>query len=91
MITSKTIRTVTDMRRGASDLLSFVARLKQPVGILQNNKLAAYLVDPETLEALEASVEDYLDLQTVTSRLNKAKKSDFRDFEAFWKRENLPH
>lgn len=90
MITSKNIRTITDMRKSASELLDFVVRSKLPVGILKNNKLAAYLVDPETLESLEAFVEDYVDAQLVNERLIKAKNNDFRDLEEFWKRKKLP-
>lgn len=90
MITSKNIRTITDMRKGAAQLLNFVVHSKEPVGIFKNNKLAAYLVDPKTLELLEALVEDYLDLQLVTERLTKTKKADFREFEEFWRKKNLP-
>ena len=90
MITSKTTRTITDMRKSANELLDFVSRAKQPIGILKHNKLAAYLVDPETLESLEALIEDYLDLKMVAERLTKAKKSDFSEFEKFWQKENLP-
>lgn len=90
MLTSKTIRTITDMRKATNKLLHFVAQSKQPVGIFKNNKLAAYLVDPETLEMLEKFVENYLDFQMVAKRLTGTKKSDFLDFEEFWKRKNLP-
>lgn len=90
MLTSKTIRTITDMRKATNELLHFVARSKQPVGIFKNNKLAAYLVDPETLETLEKFVENYFDFQMVAKRLTRAKKNDFLDFEEFWKRKNLP-
>lgn len=88
MVTSKTIRTVTDMRKDADGLLEFVALGKKPVGIFRHNKLEAYLVDPETLEALETFVEDYLDTQLVENRLNA--KKDFRDFETFWENKKLP-
>lgn len=88
MINSKTIRTVTDMRKDADGLLELVDEEKKPIGIFRHNKLAAYLVDPETLEALEAFVEDYLDTQLVENRLNV--KKDFRDFETFWESKKLP-
>lgn len=90
MITSKNIHTITDMRKDAAGLLRFVMRTKLPVGILKNNKLAAYLVDPETLETLETFAEDYLDQKLTSERLFRGKKKDFKDFEAFWKSRNLP-
>lgn len=90
MLTSKNIRTITDMRKSTTQLLNFVARSREPVGILKHNKLAAYLVDPQTLESLETFVEDYLDLRIATSRLTKTKKTDFDDFEKFWKEKKLP-
>lgn len=91
MLTSKTIRTITDMRKAANELLRLVSRSKEPVGILKNNKLAAYLINPETLESLEAFVEDYLDQKLVAERLPKTKPGDFADFKQFWKRRDLPH
>ncbi|OGM31435.1 hypothetical protein A2630_01430 [Candidatus Woesebacteria bacterium RIFCSPHIGHO2_01_FULL_44_10] len=90
MITSQNLRTITDMRKDADGLLQMAARLRQPVGILKNNKLKAYLIDARTLEALEAFVEDYLDSKMVDERLHNAKKSDFEDFEKMWIEENLP-
>lgn len=87
MITSSNIYTITDMRKRANELLKLVARSKQPIGIFKNNKLQAYLVDPETLESLEALVEDYLDLKMVTNRLQDTQS--FRDFKTFWAENKL--
>lgn len=89
MITSKTIRTVTDMRKDADGLLELVKNEKRPIGIFRHNKLDAYLIDPQTLESLEAFVEDYLDQKLIKERV-KEKSKDFRDFKYFWKKKNLP-
>ena len=89
MIASTNIRTVTDMRRDANGLLSLASRLKQPIGILKNNKIRAYLLDPETLEGLENLVEDYLDYQMVAERVS-GKDKDFLDLEGFWQKKKLP-
>ncbi|EKD57605.1 MAG: hypothetical protein ACD_57C00215G0001 [uncultured bacterium] len=89
MLTSKNIRTITDMRTDADGLLRFVTKTKEPVGILKNNKLEAYVVDPEVLENLEVFVEDFMDREMVHERLDNSRKSDFKDFENFWKRRHL--
>ncbi|GEM_PF-4511494 len=89
MITSGNIRTVTDMRKDADGLLKFVNEEKKPIGIFRHNKLTAYLVNPQTLETLEAFVEDYLDQKLIKERI-KGKNKNFRDFEYFWKNKNLP-
>ncbi|KKR30348.1 MAG: RelB [Candidatus Woesebacteria bacterium GW2011_GWA1_39_8] len=73
------------MRKNADELLTLAARKKEPIGILKNNKLKAYLIDAETLEALERFVEDYLDSKMVEERLIKAKKSDFIKSDEFLK------
>ena len=78
------------MRKNADGLLKLAARKKEPIGILKNNKLKAYLIDAKTLEALEEFVEDYLDRRMIEERLHKAKKSDFIDFDKFWEKERLP-
>lgn len=88
MVTSKTIRTVTDMRKDADGLLEFAMAEKKPIGIFRHNKLAAYLIDPETFEKLEEFVENYSDLELAGSRLGN--KKNFRNFDEFWKKENLP-
>lgn len=90
MISSKDVRTITDMRKDADGLLRLVARYKKPIGIFKNNRLKAYLVDAETLESLETFVEDFLDRKLVSERLTKAKDNDFGDFEKFWKKYRLP-
>ena len=90
MITSQSLRTITDMRKNADGLLKLAARTKNPIGILKNNKLKAYLIDAKTLEALEMFVENYLDYEMIKERLHKAKKDDFVDFDKLWDKENLP-
>lgn len=90
MITSQNVRTVTDMRKRANELLELVIRSKEPVGIFKNNRLKAYLVDPQSLEMLETIIEDYLDLRMVNERLGGNRRVDFRKFEEFWKKANLP-
>lgn len=77
MITSDNLKTITDMRKNANGLLKLANRKKEPIGILKNNKLKAYLVDAKTLEALEEFVEDYLDRTMIEERWIKAKKSDY--------------
>ena len=89
MLTDATIMTVTDMRKNADELLDKVAQTDKPVAILRHNKLQAYLLSPETLENLEAFVEDYLDSKLIAERLGRG-KIDKRDFESFWQRRNLP-
>ncbi|MDP3724448.1 MAG: type II toxin-antitoxin system Phd/YefM family antitoxin [bacterium] len=86
MLTNTTIMTVTDMRKNADELLDNVARAQEPIAILRHNKLQAYLLSPNTLENLEAFVEDYLDNKLISQRLGAGKK----DFESFWKSKNLP-
>ena len=81
MITSQNLRTITDMRRDADGLLQLVARRKEPIGILKNNKLRADLIDAQLLEKLEEFVEDVIDGQMVEERWLKAKPSDFRDYD----------
>lgn len=78
------------MRKRADELLKLAIAKKEPIGILKNNKLKAYLIEAETLEALESFVEDFLDYKMIRERLNNAKKKDFRDFESFWKKHKLP-
>ena len=90
MIISQNLRTITDMRKRADELLKLAASKKEPIGILKNNKLKAYLIDAQTLENLERFVEDYLDSKMVEERLINAKKKDFRDFESFWRKHKLP-
>jgi PHD/YefM family antitoxin component YafN of YafNO toxin-antitoxin module len=85
MITSQNLKTITDMRKDADGLLKLAKKKKEPIGILKNNKLKAYLIDAQTLESLEAFVEDYLDYKMVKKRLEKAKKEDFVEFEEFLK------
>lgn len=77
------------MRRSADELLEVVASVKEPIAILRHNKLQAYILSPETLENLEAFVEDYLDNRLVGERLNPIKK-DKREFESFWRSKKLP-
>ena len=77
------------MRKRADDLLKLASNTKEPVGILKNNKLKAYLIDAKTLESLEAFVEDYIDYKTIKERLKNTKKDDFQDFEKFWKKQRL--
>lgn len=88
MINSQNLRTITDMRKKADELLRLVNAKKQPIGILKNNRLKAYLVDSQTLESLESLLEDLLDRQIATQRLSAPKK-DFLDFEVFWNKRNL--
>lgn len=76
------------MRKDADGLLELAGRGRTPIGIMRHNKLEAYLIDSETLEALESFAEDYLDTQLVESRLDN--KGEFRDLETFWKKKNLP-
>ncbi len=83
MITSQNLRTITDMRKKADELLKLATAKKEPIGILKNNKLEAYLIDAQTLEALEEFVEDYLDEKMVQERLVNAKKSDFIESDEF--------
>jgi len=90
MLTSKNLRSISDMRKRADELLTLAANTKEPVGILKNNKLKAYLLDAEVLESLESFVEDFLDYKMLKSRLDEANKNDFRDFERFWKKGKLP-
>ena len=45
--------------------------------------------DPEVLENLEVFVEDFMDREMVHERLDNSRKSDFKDFENFWKRRHL--
>ena len=71
------------MRKKADELLRLAARKKEPIGILKNNKLKVYIVDAETLEALEEFVEDYLDEKIVQERLVNAKKGDFIKSDKF--------
>ncbi|OGM13162.1 hypothetical protein A2V80_01020 [Candidatus Woesebacteria bacterium RBG_16_39_8b] len=78
------------MRRKADELLKLATAKKEPIGILKNNKLEAYLIDAQTLENLERFVEDYLDSKMVEERLINAKKKDFKDFESFWRKRKLP-
>ena len=89
MITSQQLRTITDMRKRADELLRLVSAKKEPIGILKNNRLKAYLVDSQTLESLESLLEDLLDRRLATDRLNAPKK-DFLELETFWKNQNLP-
>ena len=90
MITSKTLRTVTDMRKDADGLLESVSKTRRPIGILRSNKLEAYLIDAQTLESLESFVENFLDYQTAQKRLEKSTKKDFQDFGKFWEKHGLP-
>ena len=83
MITGQNLKTITDMRKKADELLRLAARKKEPIGILKNNKLKVYIVDAETLEALEEFVEDYLDEKIVQERLVNAKKGDFIKSDKF--------
>ena len=89
MITSQNLRTITDMRRDADGLLRLAAERKEPIGILKNNQLKAYLVDARILEKLEEFVEDVIDGQLVEERLIKAKPSDFRDYDELRKKYKL--
>ena len=77
MVTSANLMTITDMRRRADELLKLVAKKKEPIGILKNNTLKAYLIDAKTLEALESFVEEQLDYQMIQERLIDAEESDF--------------
>lgn len=52
MITSQNLRTITDMRRDADGLLQLAQQRKEPIGILKNNKLIAYLLDARAFEKL---------------------------------------
>ena len=90
MITSQNLYTITDMRKRADQLLSLAASGKQPIGILKNNRLKAYLIDPQILEALESLVEDVLDQKLVADRLLPAKNNRLHDFDLFWKKHHLP-
>jgi len=83
MITSQNLKTITDMRKSANELLRLATLTKEPIGILKNNKLEAYLIDAKLLEALEEFVEDYLDEKMVRERLEKAKESDFIESDEF--------
>lgn len=89
MITSQNLRTITDMRRDADGLLQLAQQRKEPIGILKNNKLQAYVVDAATLEKLEEFVEDIIDGQMVEERWVKAKPSDFRDYDGLRKKYKL--
>lgn len=90
MITSANLYTITDMRKAADKLLRLATFRKEPIGILKNNQLKAYLVDAKTLESLESLIEDCLDQKIVIDRLVKAKSKDFRDLERFWSEHQLP-
>lgn len=90
MISSQNLRTITDMRRDADEILRLAARRKEPIGILKNNKLQGYFVDAKTLETIEALVEDYLDTQLVSKRLKPTRQSDSKNFLSFWKKHQLP-
>lgn len=90
MLTSQSLRTVTDMRKNADELLALSRNSQRPVGILKNNRLQAYLVDPELWETLQALAEDYWDSKMVSERLLSAKDEDFEDFEEFWGKNKLP-
>ncbi|AEG58961.1 type II toxin-antitoxin system Phd/YefM family antitoxin [Desulforamulus ruminis] len=48
---------ITDMRRNAKDVLSEVVNTKKPVVILQRSKPVAYLVDAESYEKMQHSLE----------------------------------
>jgi len=73
------------MRKRANDLLKLATSTKQPVGILKNNKLKAYLIDAKTLESLETFVENYLDKEMIKERLEKTKKGDYVKMKGFLK------
>lgn len=90
MLTSQSLRTITDMRKDADGLLRLAARTKNPIGILKNNKLKAYLIDARVLESLEAFVENFIDYKMIRERLKEASGKDFADFEKFWSKQNLP-
>ena len=77
------------MRRDADGLLQLAQRRKEPIGILKNNKLQAYVVDAAILEKLEEFVEDIIDGQLVEERLLKAKPSDFRNYDELRKKYKL--
>ena len=83
MLTSQTLKTITDMRKSANHLLRLVSTSKEPVGILKNNKLEAYLIDARLFEALEEFIEDYLDEKMVRERLENATKDDFVELKDF--------
>ncbi|HHW42663.1 MAG: type II toxin-antitoxin system Phd/YefM family antitoxin [Thermoanaerobacteraceae bacterium] len=44
---------VTDVRVNIREILSEIAKTKEPVVILQRSRPAAYLVDPETFEKMQ--------------------------------------
>ena len=90
MLTGRNLKTITDMRKNADGLLQLAANSKQPVGILKNNQLKAYLIDADTLEALEAWVEELIDRQLVEERLTQAKETDFENWQTFWQTRQLP-
>jgi len=76
------------MRKKADALLALARKSKEPIGILRNNKLEAYLIDAKTLEALERVVEDYLDTKAVQKAdINSGK--NFEDLEKMWEEEGL--
>lgn len=88
MIDSTNLRTITDMRKKADELLAMARKSKEPIGILRNNKLEAYLIDAKTLENLEKVVEDYLDTRAV-KQVDLRKAKDFEDLEKIWDEEDL--
>lgn len=89
MITSQNLRTITDMRKKADELLALARKSKEPIGILRNNKLEAYLIDAKVLEKLERFVENYLDSKVLAGRLDASKGRDFEDLEKMWEEEDL--
>jgi len=89
MLTSKTLCTITDMRKNADGLLHLAHRLKQPIGILKNNKLKGYFLDAEVFETLQSLIEGFLDAQTAQERLPDLDKNVWQDFEKFWQKNSL--
>ena len=76
------------MRKKADALLALARKSKEPIGILRNNKLEAYLIDAKTLEALERVVEDYLDTKAV-QKADVSSGKNFEDLEKMWEEEGL--
>lgn len=70
---------VTDIRKNIRGILSEVVKSKKPVVILQRSKPVAYLIDAESFEKMQSSMESESELLTKSRMESLGRISQLRD------------
>ena len=52
---------VTDLRQDATNILNMVSTSQEPVYVVQNSELRAVILDPGDYQAMQETIEDFLD------------------------------